>query len=99
MNPDLALAKKDENALSEFTEKNKPLIYSIVKRFSGRGAETEDLFQLGCIGFIKAVRDYDASYGTAFSTYAVPKIAGEIKRFLRDDGVIKVSRKIKEKNV
>ena len=66
MNPEVALAKTDENALADFTEKNKALIYSIVRRFSGRGTETEDLFQLGCIGFIKAVRDYDENFGTAF---------------------------------
>ena len=75
---------------------NTPLIWSVARRFFGRGADPDDLFQLGSIGFIKAVRGFDPQYGTQFSTYAVPKIAGEIKRFLRDDGMIKVSRELKE---
>lgn len=77
-------------------EENSGLIWSVAKRFLGRGAEAEDLFQLGCLGFLKAVEGFDLEYGTQFSTYAVPKIAGEIRRFLRDDGAIKVSRTIKE---
>ncbi len=72
------------------------LIWSIVKRFAGRGYEQEDLFQIGSIGLIKAVDKFDVSYDVQFSTYAVPMIAGEIKRFLRDDGMVKVSRSIKE---
>ena len=95
---DLLIAAKDgdRDAMDKLVQDNSALIYSIVKRFLGRGAEADDLFQLGSIGFIKAVKGYDDSFGTQFSTYAVPKIAGEIKRFLRDDGLIKVSRGIKE---
>ena len=78
---------------------NTPLIWSIARRFFGRGAEGEDLFQLGSIGLIKAVRDFDLSQNVAFSTYAVPKIAGEMRRFLRDDGPVKVSRTIRERAV
>lgn len=78
---------------------NAGLIWSIARRFLGRGTEPEDLYQLGCLGFLKAVEGFDLSYGTQFSTYAVPKIAGEIRRFLRDDGVIKVSRSLKEQAV
>ena len=76
---------------------NAGLIWSIVRRYYGCGVETDDLYQLGCIGFIKAVKGFDLTYGTQFSTYAVPKIAGEIRRFLRDDGAIKVGRTIREK--
>lgn len=76
---------------------NSGLIWSIAKRFIGRGTEIDDLYQLGCLGFIKAVDGFDLSFGTQFSTYAVPKISGEIRRFLRDDGTVKVSRGIKEK--
>lgn len=75
---------------------NAGLIWSVTRRFIGRGVEPDDLYQLGCLGFIKAVDGFDLQYGTQFSTYAVPKIAGEIRRFLRDDGAIKVSRSIKE---
>lgn len=75
---------------------NTGLIWSVTRRFMGRGVEPDDLFQLGCLGFIKAVDGFDLQYGTQFSTYAVPKIAGEIRRFLRDDGAIKVSRNLKE---
>ena len=75
---------------------NTGLIWSVTRRFIGRGVESDDLFQLGCLGFIKAVDGFDLQYGTQFSTYAVPKIAGEIRRFLRDDGAVKVSRSIKE---
>ena len=76
---------------------NSGLIWSIARRFFGRGVDSDDLYQLGCVGFLKAVYGYDASFGTQFSTYAVPKISGEIRRFLRDDGSIKVSRGIKER--
>ena len=75
------------------------LIWSVAKRFMGRGTEADDLYQLGCLGFLKAVNGFDLEYGTQFSTYAVPKIAGEIRRFLRDDGAVKVSRTIKEQAV
>lgn len=75
---------------------NMGLVYQVVKRFSGRGYETEDLIQLGSIGLLKAIEKFDFTYGVKFSTYAVPMIIGEIKRFLRDDGMIKVSRSLKE---
>ncbi len=77
---------------------NSGLIWSVVKRFTNHGTEAEDLFQLGSIGFIKAVQGFDPQYGTQFSTYAVPKIAGEIRRFLRDNGAVKVSRTLKERS-
>ncbi len=86
----------DRAACQEIIRTNDRLIWSIVQRYSGRGVELEDLFQLGCIGFLKAIQGFDPAYGTCFSTYAVPKIAGEIRRFLRDDGAVKVSRSIKE---
>ena len=75
---------------------NNGLIWSVVRRYYGRGVEPDDLYQLGCLGFLKAVRGFDPAFGTQFSTYAVPKIAGEIRRFLRDDGAVKVSRGLKE---
>lgn len=75
---------------------NNGLIWSVIRRFLGRGTESDDMYQLACLGFLKAVDGFDLSYGTQFSTYAVPKIAGEIRRFLRDDGAVKVSRGIKE---
>jgi len=86
----------DIKARSEIVENNIGLVWSVVKRFSGRGVEIEDLFQIGCIGLIKAIDKFDLSYEVKFSTYAVPMIMGEIKRFLRDDGIIKVSRNLKE---
>ena len=86
----------DKEASEQLIRENTGLIWSVAKRFIGRGAETDDLYQLGCLGFLKAVKGFDFSYGTCFSTYAVPKIAGEIRRFLRDDGAVKVSRSIKE---
>ena len=86
----------DMDAKEQMVEENSGLIWSIVRRFFGRGVEPEDLYQLGCLGFLKAIDGFDMEYGTQFSTYAVPKIAGEIRRFLRDDGTIKVSRTIKE---
>lgn len=88
--------KGDKSALETLLEQNAGLIWSVVKRFFGRGVEPEDLYQLGCLGFIKAVEGFDINFGTQFSTYAVPKISGEIRRFIRDDGAIKVSRNIKE---
>lgn len=94
----LALAKQgDEAATAQVLEENSGLIWAVVRRYFGKGVEPDDLYQLGCLGFIKAVRGFDASYGTQFSTYAVPKIAGEIRRFLRDDGAVKVSRGTKER--
>lgn len=89
----------DEAAREQLITENAGLIWSVVKRFMGRGAEADDLYQLGCLGFLKAVDGFDTAYGTQFSTYAVPKIAGEIRRFLRDDGAVKVSRTIKEQAV
>ena len=92
-------AHAGEKAASEvLVQENTGLIWSVAKRFLGRGAEAEDLYQLGCLGFLKAVEGFDPEYGTQFSTYAVPKISGEIRRFLRDDGAIKVSRSIKERS-
>jgi len=88
--------KGEKEALDALVNENSGLIWSVAKRFQGRGTEMEDLYQLGCLGFLKAVEGFDLSYGTQFSTYAVPKIAGEIRRFLRDDGVVKVSRGLKE---
>lgn len=87
---------RSEEALSKIVEANQGLIWSIVKRFSGRGHSMEDLYQIGCIGLIKAIKRFDTSYNVRISTYAVPYILGEIKRFIRDDGPIKVSRSIKE---
>ena len=87
----------DEEATERLITENSGLIWSIARRFIGRGAEIDDLYQLACLGFIKAVRGFDLEFGTQFSTYAVPKISGEIRRFLRDDGAVKVSRGIKER--
>lgn len=89
----------DLSAKELLVEENAGLIWSVARRFIGRGTEPEDLYQLGCLGFLKAVDGFDLEFGTQFSTYAVPKIAGEIRRFLRDDGVVKVSRGIKERAV
>lgn len=86
----------DIDATEKLVEENAGLIWSVARRFMGRGAEPDDLYQLGCLGFLKAVEGFDLQYGTQFSTYAVPKIAGEIRRFLRDDGAVKVSRSLKE---
>lgn len=82
--------------MTKLVENNNGLIWSIVKRFEGRGYELEDLYQIGCIGFIKAIKRFDTSFEVKLSTYALPYILGEIKRFIRDDGKIKVSRSIKE---
>lgn len=87
----------DRAATEQLLLENTGLIWSIARRYFGRGVEPDDLYQLGCVGFLKAVEGFDTAYGTQFSTYAVPKIAGEIRRFLRDDGTIKVSRSIKER--
>lgn len=86
----------DPDAEQQLIRENLPLVYAIAKRYGGRGAEAEDLHQLGSIGLLKAIRRFDPAYGVCFSTYAVPMIAGEIKRFLRDDGIIRYSRSVKE---
>ncbi|MBQ2732805.1 MAG: sigma-70 family RNA polymerase sigma factor [Clostridia bacterium] len=97
-NTELAVlaAKGDDDACAELVEMNMGLVRGAAQRFAGRGTETEDLIQLGCIGLIKAARSFDAEKGCAFSTYAVPLILGEIKRHLRDNGQMKVSRSIKK---
>ena len=87
----------DREAAEKLVNDNSGLIWSVARRFFGRGVDSDDLYQLGCVGFLKAIAGYDESYGTQFSTYAVPKISGEIRRFLRDDGAIKVSRSLKER--
>lgn len=86
----------DKTARDRLVEENLGLIWSIIRRFTGRGQELDDLFQIGSIGLMKAIDKFDTSFGVRFSTYAVPMITGEIKRFLRDDGMIKVSRSLKE---
>ncbi len=90
------VADGDETARHELILHNMGLVHSVVKRFTGRGFETEDLFQIGCVGLTLAAERFDPSFGVQFSTYAVPMIIGEIKRFIRDDGIIKVSRSLKE---
>lgn len=96
----IALIKRshegDEKARTQLVEENVGLVWCVVKRFYGRGTEPEDLFQIGSIGLLKAIDKFYLSYDVKFSTYAVPMISGEIKRFLRDDGMIKVSRSLKE---
>lgn len=92
----LEAQNKSEEALSKIVEQNSGLVWSIVKRYTGRGHPSEDLYQIGCIGLIKAIQRFDTNYDVRISTYAVPYIMGEIKRFIRDDGPIKVSRSIKE---
>ena len=87
----------DMEAKETLIVENSGLIWSVTRRFLGRGTEADDMFQLACLGFLKAVDGFDLNFGTQFSTYAVPKIAGEIRRFLRDDGAVKVSRGIKER--
>ena len=86
----------DREAAERLVTENSGLIWSVARRFFGRGTDPEDLYQLGCVGFLKAIEGFDESFGTRFSTYAVPKISGEIRRFLRDDGAVKVSRGVKE---
>ena len=94
---DLRRARQgDREAAGKLVEENAGLIWSVARRYFGRGVDPEDLYQLGCVGFLKAIEGFDESFGTRFSTYAVPKISGEIRRFLRDDGMVKVSRGIKE---
>ena len=87
-----AAQEGDRDACERAVIENNGLIWSVVRRYYGRGVDPEDLYQLGCLGFLKAVQGFDFDYGTCFSTYAVPKIAGEIRRFLRDDGAVKVGR-------
>ena len=100
MDHTIALIRKshegDERAREQLVEENMGLIWCVVKRFYGRGVDAEDLFQIGSIGLLKAIDKFDMAYDVKFSTYAVPMISGEIKRFLRDDGMIKVSRSLKE---
>ncbi len=100
MSEELFAAAKngDGDALATLVENNMGLVKSLAIRFRDRGTEVEDLIQIGTIGLIKAIRGYDTDYGTKFSTYAVPLICGEIKKFLRDDGIIKVSREIKRRS-
>ena len=93
-----AARKGDKQAAETLLEANSGLIWSVVRRFYGQGVEGDDLYQLGCLGFLKALQTFDEDYGTRFSTYAVPKISGEIRRFLRDDGPVKLSRSIKERS-
>ena len=88
----------DKDAMADLVENNQGLIWSIVKRFTGRGYELEDLYQIGMIGFIKSIRNFDINFEVKLSTYAVPYILGEVKRFIRDDGPIKVSRGLKDLN-
>ncbi len=93
----LTLARDgDKNALEALIENNLGLVRSIAFRFTGRGVEFEDLVQIGTLGMLKAIKSFDSSYGTVFSTYAVPLIIGEIRRYLRDDGMIRVGRKTKQ---
>lgn len=95
----IAGAQKGDRTASELLiEENSGLIWSIARRYTGRGTEIDDLYQLGCLGFLKAIEGFDLEFGTQFSTYAVPKISGEIRRFLRDDGAVKVSRSLKEQS-
>jgi RNA polymerase sporulation-specific sigma factor len=92
----IKLAQKGEGkAKASLIENNSPLVKSVIKRYKNSRVDYEDLYQLGCVGFLKAIKNFDETYGVKFSTYAVPMIAGEVKRFLRDDGSIKVSRSTK----
>ena len=94
----LRLAQQgDQDAKTKLMEENSGLVWSIARRYFGRGVDPDDLYQLGCLGFLKAIDGFNLEFGTQFSTYAVPKIAGEIRRFLRDDGSVKVSRSLKER--
>ncbi len=99
----LALIKQaqngDEDAKTKLVEENSPLIKSVIRRYLGKGLEYDDLYQLGCLGFIKAIRNFKEEFGVKFSTYVVPMVMGEIKRFMRDDGAIKVSRAMKTLNI
>lgn len=93
----IKLAKEgNQDAKEQLVTENLGLVWSVARRFMGRGHDLEDLYQIGCIGLMKCIDKFDLSYDVKFSTYAVPMISGEIKRFLRDDGMIKVSRTLKE---
>lgn len=89
----------DQEALNILVEENSPLIKSVIKRYRNKGVEYEDLYQIGSMGFLKAIQNFDKNFNVKFSTYAVPMIAGEIKRFLRDNGIIKVSRSVKHLSI
>ena len=89
----------DENAKETLVNENSPLIKSVIRWFKDKGVENDDLYQLGCMGFLKAINRFDCSYNVKFSTYVVPMVVGEIKRFMRDDGAVKVSRAIKGLNI
>lgn len=92
----IKLAKQGDNeAKNELINQNYPLVKSVIRRYKNKGVDYDDLFQLGCVGFVKAINNFDEKFNVRFSTYAVPMIAGEVKRFLRDDGYIKVSRAMK----
>ena len=92
-----AAQEGNQDACEQIVIENSGLVWSVVQRYQERGVERDDLYQLGCLGLLKAIRGFDFDYGTCFSTYAVPKIAGEIRRFLRDDGPVKVGRSMREK--
>lgn len=94
-----AAQQGDRDACEQAVIENNGLIWSVVRRYYGRGVEPDDLYQLGCLGFLKAVQGFDPQFGTQFSTYAVPKIAGEIRRYLRDNGLIKVGRNLREQSI
>ena len=100
MDHTIALIRKshagDKEAREQLVEENTGLVWCVVRRFRGRGTEAEDLFQIGSIGLLKAIDKFDLAYDVKFSTYAIPMISGEIRRFLRDDGMLKVSRSLKE---
>ncbi len=96
----VSLAQKgDQNAKTQLIQQNSPLIKSVIKRFKDKGIEYDDLYQIGCIGFLKAINNFNADFGVKFSTYCVPMVIGEVKRFMRDDGAIKVSRALKSLNL
>ena len=95
----LRAKNNDEFAKEKLIVDNSPLIKSVIKRYLNKGVEYDDLYQLGCLGFVKAISNFDSSFNVKFSTYAVPMIAGEIKRYLRDNGIIKVSRNTKMQNI
>lgn len=96
----LTLAQNgNEDAKEILITENSPLIKSVIRRYKNKGIEADDLYQLGCLGFVKAINNFSAQYNVKFSTYAVPMIAGEVKRFLRDDGSVKVSRSIKHNSI
>ena len=89
----------DQNAKGLLVEENSPLIKSVIKRFRNKGIEYDDLYQIGCMGFLKAIKNFNSSFNVKFSTYVVPMVIGEVKRFMRDDGAIKVSRALKTLNL